>query len=378
MKAYIVDTMNKNIKLADIDLPTIEDGEVLVKVINWSICRTDISHVKNKLGVNADGKVTGHEVIGKIVESKDSRFQTDDCIVYMGGTDFGGAAEYRKLRCVLTNDPNSGEKGSSTEWVFTDRYFYDTVGAAVVKLDDKIDHIVRYGSLLEPLCCVLRATEKNKPNSGSNIIILGGGAIGSLAYQCFRFIYGANKIIVLDIDENKLDHLNNSYLDKNLETILIESDSGQERIAEIINKSKGAYCQYLFDALPPNSFENSSLDTRELGARFLAPNGQYILFSASNSPETTNLFWLILAKGINITSAGFDQRVFPMNETAKILEMAYGFARSGLIDLSKIVTKTISFYDESEVQFAYKSYGKPSHLLKTIVCLDKSKIENHV
>jgi len=373
MKAYVINSLDSTINLEERDIPKLDDGEVLLKVHKWSICRTDISHLKNQLGTNANYKITGHEVLGEIVGTKDPRLKIGEIITYMGDTDFKGAAEYRKLKCILSNDTPHGQDGSLIEWEFKDRKFIDVKNAAAVtKIDKTNKEMMRYGSLVEPLCCVLRVTENRRPEPEKNIIILGGGAIGNLAYQCFRNIYDAEKIIVIDIDRNKLDYMNETYEDEKL--ITIHNSAGSEMPAEaerIINKTKGAFGSYLFDALPPLADSISQVDTRYIGANLLKPNGTYFFFSATTLPETTTVFWPILAKGINLTSVGFDQRAFPMEKTAQILDMAYAFAESGVIDLKKIVTNEVDFYSPLDVQKSFYNYGEADHLLKTIVSLVK-------
>jgi hypothetical protein len=64
---------------------------------------------------------------------------------------------------------------------------------------------------------------------------------------------------------------------------------------------------------------------------------------------------------------GFDQRCFPMPETAAIIQKAYAYASSGVVDLTRGVTKEISFFDEQAVKRAFANYGKGEHLWKTIV-----------
>ncbi|GEM_PF-1104826 len=395
MKAYIIDQENRTVHLSEVSKPEIQDGEVLLKNLKWSICRTDVSQVWNELGEKADGKIPGHEIHGVIEESKDSRFKKGDHIVYMGATDFGGGAEYKALRCVLPNDELSGPEHSSTAWFWTDRDFFDVPGAAVVKLNKENQKLLESASLLEPLCCVLRAMENFPPKAGENAIILGAGCIGSIALQCMKNIFGVKDIAVLDVDEKKLAHVKEVYSEYggSIKTFCLAAGNKNssvmnklsnyrsmgiseyqnlvkminEDLKQLIEDSKGAFGKYLFEALPPLPENEEFPHTRFLGADLLAPLGQYVLFSAEGIEEKTKFFWPILAKGLTLHSTGFDQRCFPMPETAVILQKAYSYVEAGVIDLGKVITSKISFSNQLDVQKAFSNYGKGEFLWKTIV-----------
>ncbi|MEL6942777.1 MAG: hypothetical protein AAFO82_08920, partial [Bacteroidota bacterium] len=124
-----------------------------------------------------------------------------------------------------------------------------------------------------------------------------------------------------------------------------------------------------FDALPPYIDTLNFPDTRYLGANLLSPKGKYMMFSATIMPETTMLFWPILSKGITLTATGFDQRAFSMVDTASIMKKARDFVNSGKINLQKIVTKEINFFDEQNVKKNILKYGSKEFLWKTIISL---------
>lgn len=406
MRAYIIDSKNQTVRLVEKEKPVIGDDEVLIKCLRWSICRTDVSQVRNELGEDADGLVPGHEVLGVIVESNDPRFAIGEHVVYMGATDFGGAAEYRALRCVLPTDPPKGAPGSATEWIWTDRYFYDVPGAAVIRINPANDILRRYGSLLEPLCCVLRAIEKYQPVAGENVVILGAGVIGTLALQVMKSVYGVGDVAILDTDHVKLGRVEDIYRKRYGDGIktfhvttpdeevkqsfaddpakktskvcnalvdysvpeyeeLLRSDNRD--LYELVESTKGAFATYLFEALPPLPRDQEFPHTRYLGATLLAPDSRYVLFSAEGIEERTKFFWPILSNGLNLHAAGFDQRCYSMPQTAVVLQKALSYVESGLVDLSILVTKHVEFDDEAGVQQAFKCYGDNDYMWKTMV-----------
>nr|VFJ94023.1 MAG: Threonine dehydrogenase [Candidatus Kentron sp. LFY]VFK19093.1 MAG: Threonine dehydrogenase [Candidatus Kentron sp. LFY] len=406
MKAYVIDNKQHTVNLKQVEKPTIKNGELLLKNLKWSICRTDVSQVRNELGEDASGKVPGHEILARIEESRDPRFDAGDYVVYMGATDFGGGAEYKAIRFVLPNDPIRGKEFSVTDWFWTTRNFYDVPGAAVIKINPANSKLRRYGSLLEPLCCVLRALEKYPPNAGDNAIILGAGCIGMLALQCMKKLYGVDRVAILDIDEKKLQRVNDVYKEygESIETFCIKEPSEEQRttllpdlkqhpkklidyplehytallgeqnkeLDDLIQKTKGAFGNYLFEALPPLPEDQQFPHTRFLGADLLAPNSRYVHFSADAIEEKTKFFWPLLAKGLTLHSAGFDQRCYPMPRTALVLQKACAYVEADIISPEKLVTSEIHFDDERAVQKAFSDYGTGEHMWKTVVTISDS------
>nr|VFK12807.1 MAG: Threonine dehydrogenase [Candidatus Kentron sp. LPFa]VFK28917.1 MAG: Threonine dehydrogenase [Candidatus Kentron sp. LPFa] len=403
MKAYVIDNKQHTVNLKQVERPTIKNGEVLLKNLKWSICRTDVSQVRNELGEDANGKIPGHEILARVEESKDPRFDVGDYVVYMGATDFGGGAEYRAIRFVLPDDPIRGKEFSETDWFWTARNFYDVPGAAAIKINPADTKLRKHGSLLEPLCCVLRALEEYKPHVGDNAIILGAGCIGMLALQCMKKLYGVDKVVILDIDEEKLRRVNDVYKEygESIKTFCIKEASEEQRttllpdlerypkklidypldhymtllsehnkeLDDLIQKTKGAFGNYLFEALPPLPEDQQFPHTRFLGAELLAPNSRYVHFSADAIEEKTKFFWPILAKSLTLQSAGFDQRCYPMPQTSLVLKKAHAYVKTGIISLDKLVTSEIRFDDEQAVQKAFSDYGTGAHMWKTVVTI---------
>jgi threonine dehydrogenase-like Zn-dependent dehydrogenase len=243
--------------------------------------------------------------------------------------------------------------------------------------------------------------EKFPPQTGQNAVILGGGCIGMLALQCLKNLYGAAEVAVLDIDENKLKRIKETYPEygDSLKTFHLREPSSATRssvlphleyhpkrlvnynlddyitllmhehddLRQLIEDTHGAFADYLFEALPPLPEDKEFPHTRFLGANLLSPSGQYVLFSAEGIEEKTKFFWPVLAKGLALHPAGFDQRSVPMPRTAVDLHMAHAYVNAGIIDLQKLVTCTVDFTNETGVQQAFANYGQGEHMWKTVV-----------
>lgn len=60
------------------------------------------------------------------------------------------------------------------------------------------------GALVEPLAVAMHAVKRSKVQSGSRVLVLGAGAIGLLTAAAARR-YGADEIVIADIDEGRLE-----------------------------------------------------------------------------------------------------------------------------------------------------------------------------
>ncbi|RXR24755.1 zinc-binding alcohol dehydrogenase family protein [Oerskovia turbata] len=64
MKAWTTSDRAGEVVASDLPLPTIEPGEVLVKVEACGVCRTDLHVIDQELPVHRPGVVPGHQVVG--------------------------------------------------------------------------------------------------------------------------------------------------------------------------------------------------------------------------------------------------------------------------------------------------------------------------
>jgi len=274
-------------------------------------------------------------------------------VVYFGGTDFGGLAQYKKIdECIL---PNTEE----AHIFWTDRFFFDARGAAVVEVDP--DLLGDFGSVLEPLTCALRAFFQHPPQPGHVGVVLGCGPIGSLAVQIMKKVFGVRKVIALDVQDVRLEHIKKLGADY---TFNISKPAVQAELKEWVNKETGEIADYVFEALPPE--QDKSVDPRYYGALLLKPGGSYLLFSAEGLAQSTSFWWFLLSKGLKLCAAAFDIHFFPMQKSAAVLHQAYTLVKTGVIDLKPLVSRVIAYKDADAVNKAFQTYGE-GDVYKTII-----------
>ena len=186
---------NRDIRIKDVEIPKISEGEILVKVMASGICGTDVMEWYR---VKKGPRVLGHEIGAEVVESKSDRFQKgdrvfvchhvpcDDCkhcregdhtaceTLHTGNYDPGGFSEYVRIPQINV------EKGT----FFLGNLSYEEA------------------TLIEPFACSVRSMRIIGVKSQHTVLILGSGVSGLLNIQLAKLI-GA-KVIVTDIKDYRL------------------------------------------------------------------------------------------------------------------------------------------------------------------------------
>lgn len=308
------------LRLARRTIPDTPADGVLMKTLTTSICSTDVSFVEGNLYPDAYPIVLGHEYLGKVIDigpdlAAEGSVQVGDRVVYWGQTDYDGFAEYRTLRPVFANQRKTDE--------FTaDRYFTDDHRAAAVVIPPSLPDIG--ASLLEPTTGVMRSLLGNPPGVGDRVLILGAGPIGIIAGRLLSKSFATSRVVVLD---------SNVARNARAETLFADQAVTLPELKHIDLD----YFDYVFDCLPTINSADEEHDPRRVAMRRLRPGGRYVLYGASQQMQKFDT-WLLLAKGIKMTSSPFDVRAFPMHRTAAVIKAALHAVLSGVVNVSDLVT----------------------------------------
>jgi L-iditol 2-dehydrogenase len=198
MKAGVLHTSN-DIRYEDIGKPQVTPGKVLIKVKYTGICGSDIPRV-NGDACHFFPNVLGHEFSGTVEEVGEGVttlkpgdriagiplvpcMQCEDCrkgdyslckhYSFIGSREFGSFAEY-----VLVPEKNA------------------------VKFSDEVSF--EKGAFFEPATVALHGLRRVDYKGGKTVAVLGGGTIGMLTMQWAK-IFGAKKVVVFDILEERLE-----------------------------------------------------------------------------------------------------------------------------------------------------------------------------
>ncbi|MGD8565789.1 MAG: zinc-binding dehydrogenase [Candidatus Bathyarchaeota archaeon] len=191
----------RDLRIEDVAIPEIQNGEVLVKIKAATTCGTDLKIYQRGYvgGVIKFPTVFGHEWAGEVVEvSNDLNWPYKGMRVRAGNS-------APCLRCTMCQ---RGKYNLCEDmiWLWGSYAEYIKVPARTVLVNmQEIPVHVSYeeASITEPLACVLHGMEEVGITLGDTVTIIGAGPIGLLHVLAAR-ISGAGKIISIDIVEERL------------------------------------------------------------------------------------------------------------------------------------------------------------------------------
>lgn len=336
--------------LSELPVPATPVDGLLMKTRCVSICSTDISFFEGHLFPSEYPVILGHEYLGEVVDigakfdQEGADISVGDRVVYWGQTDFGGFAEYRTLRPIFS--------GQVKEDIFeADRNFHDDHRAAAVKIPRELSDLE--ASFIEPVTGALRSVLSNPPRVGDKVLILGTGPIGVIAGSIIRRLLAPNVVVSVDANPAR-----NHFAESQFSQRAYLPD-------ELIETVEDSTFDYVFDALPTVNVPDEAKDPRRVAMRKLRAGGRYVLYGASQEMQKFDT-WLMLAKGITITSAPFDVTHFPMHKTANVIASAMQMLLSGVVDGKALLSTVHKFSDYDGLVEIFENYRSTTDL-KTIV-----------
>lgn len=205
MKAYVYEKPGVA-KLIDKEKPVItESTDAIIRMVKTTICGTDLHIIKGDTPEVPSNTTLGHEGIG-IVESVGSsvnNFKVGDKVIVSCISPCGKCYYCKKVFMHIVKKMAVGYQvtlidGTQAEYVkvpFADNSLYHAPESlpdeALVMLSDILPTGYEIGVL------------KGKVKPGSTVAIVGAGPVGLAALLTAQF-YSPSKIIMLDLDDNRL------------------------------------------------------------------------------------------------------------------------------------------------------------------------------
>jgi len=192
----------RDLRMENIGVPQVKDGEVLVKVKAATTCGTDLKilqrgYVEKVIKLPT---VFGHEWSGDVVEvAPNLDWPTEGMRIRAGNS-------APCLHCTMC------QKGKfnlceNMMWLWGAYAEYIKVPArmVLVNMQEIPDHVTyEEASVAEPLACVMHGVEAARVKLGDTVAIIGAGPIGLLHLLVSRKL-GAKKIVMIDLVEERLD-----------------------------------------------------------------------------------------------------------------------------------------------------------------------------
>ncbi|UCG23418.1 MAG: alcohol dehydrogenase catalytic domain-containing protein [Chloroflexota bacterium] len=253
----------EDIRVEELPRPAIGPEEVLLKVLNASICGTDIRiyHGHHRKFPPGTVRTPGHEMVGVVAElGHHVKGYTIGQRLFMAPN--MGCGHCRQ--CISGNNnicANYDAIGVTIDGAFAE---YLRVPAAavlqgnLVPISEAVDPAV--AALIEPFACVLRGQDAVSVHDGDTVLIMGAGPIGIMHVKLAN-LKGAIKVIVSEpIAERRQQALQ-------LGADVVVDPVEEDLLAVVTAETGGRGADVIITAAPAHKAQEAALEATAIGGR---------------------------------------------------------------------------------------------------------------
>lgn len=333
---------NKDVRLQELDIPKINEDELLVKVIASGICGTDVMEWYR---IKRAPLVLGHEITGVVdkIGKNVRNFKVNDRVFvshHVPCMKCHYCLNEHHTACETLHKTNF-DPGGFSEYIRIPKL---NVELGTIKLPENISF--EEGTFIEPLGTVLRAQRLANLKERDTLLVIGSGISGLMHIKSAKS-KGVKKVIAVDINEYRLNAAKrfgaNAVLNANNGVQSKLKELNENRVADVVIVCTGA--------LPAAKQALKCVD-----------KGGTILFFAVTKPDEKlqipiNDFWRNEIK--IITSYGAAP-----NDLKESLELI----KSKKINVKDMITHRLRF---DEIQEGFRLVADAKESLKVIVKMNK-------
>ena len=253
-------TADGKLELAEAPEPAIGDGEALIELVYCGLCGTDLYKLADA-GRTA-GAVLGHEVVGRVLESRTDSLSPGDRVIAPHHAPCGDCRLCRagaETMCPQFAE-NLLDPGGFAERL---RLRARAVEHTVRKVDDELAD--EAAVFVEPAACVLRGIDRaDLRGETPEVVVIGAGSMGLLHLLVLRASFPDSRIVVAEFDAGR---------QATARTLGADAALPPDRIAD------------LAAAGPPRGGADAVFDTAggqaafDLALRATRPGGRIVLFA---------------------------------------------------------------------------------------------------
>lgn len=253
---------NKDVRVQEVPVPKIKDGELLVRIEASGICGSDVMEWYR---IKKAPLVLGHEIAGTIVETGlgVKRFKAGDRVTV------AHHVPCNTCRYCLSGNFSVCDTLRATN--FDPGGFCEFVRVPEINVDRGVFILpdgmsFEEGSFSEPLGCVVRSLRACGMEPGKTVLVIGSGMSGLLQIRLARAL-GAGVIIATDVNDFRLDAAKKSGAD-----ITIKAT---EDVPSVIKKKLGRLADIVVICVARDSAIEQGLKSVERAGvvQFFAPKG---------------------------------------------------------------------------------------------------------
>ena len=319
------------------EMPQPKEGEALIKIVAAGICGSDIGAFRGTNGLVSYPRIIGHELAGEVIsipENNKNGIKVGDRVVvdpYVYCGHCYPCSIGRTNCCTDLKVLGVHIDGGMQE-------YYCHPADLLVRIPDDMTYV--QAAMAEPLTISLHGIHRGRLKAGEYCAIIGAGPIGLVAGMVAQ-AYGAHAIL-LDLVDERLEFAKSIGIEHVI-------NSGKEDAVEAIRKiTNGTMAQQVMECSGANAAVRGTLD--------YVSNAGRITLTGWPKKETSIPTDIITKKEIDIRGARTSAREF---------EEALELIRTKKVDMTKILTKTISVDEAPETIIDIEK--NPGKYMKVVV-----------
>lgn len=348
----------KNIRIEDIETPEIEPQEVLIAPRATGICGTDLHYYQNgKNGVFTvrEPLILGHEAAGEVVKvgSAVSNLKPGDRVAVEPQSSCSSCIQCRKGKYNLCGNMRfNGSASASPPAQGSLQKLWSHAAHLCYPLPDNVTFAE--GSMVEPLSVALHSVRKANLTAGQSVFISGAGAIGLLCARVAR-ISGASTIVMVDVDDTRLDFAKKHGLADKTYKIPMERKEGESG-AEFSARMSEEVQQELSVNRADVSFECTGVESCLNICIGMASHGSKVVIVGMGRPLQEINLGLALVREIEIIAVWRYTNTF---------QPAIELISTGMVDVKSLITHK---YDMEKIKDALEmALSRPADLVKCVL-----------
>lgn len=252
-----------DLRVEQVEMPKLEAGELLVKVLSASICATDlrILHGQHRMFLPGIARIPGHEVVGTVAKLGDGvvGMAVGDRVFIAPNMGCGHC-----LQCISGNNnlcANYDAIGVTIDGGFAEYVRVPTNAVRqgnVIPISEGVDPAV--AALLEPFACVVRGQNALHIQPGEVVLVIGSGPIGVMHTKLAK-MRGAGVVIVSEPLPERAEQARRMGADKVVNPL-------EEDLKQVVLKlSQGRGADAIIVAAPVHGAQESTLALAAIGGR---------------------------------------------------------------------------------------------------------------
>jgi len=329
------------ISVDDVEEPSLNSGDLLIRMHACGICGSDLEKVFGKYG--QPSMKLGHEPAGKVIAVGEqvSEFKKGDRVFthhHVPCYSCHFCTHGNETMCEKYSQSNLSPCGLSEEYVVP-KWNVDNGG--VLKLPDSVSY--EEAAMIEPLACCVRAWKKFHYQKGDSAAIFGVGPTGMMHIMLAQH-KEFSQIFCLDINDFRLEFA------KKFDVTDSINSADENRKQKILDATNGR-------GVDVSIVATSSLKALDDAIDFVRKGGSVLMFGVPSKGAMMNLdMSKVYSKEITLVTsyAASD------NDTKKALALI----SSDVIDVKSLVTHT---YPINDSQKAFDHAKSGENAMKIII-----------